>query len=256
MFKSLALSRATSNNHYLSYIMGKTKKMKSKSASPKAASPRRRGKSSVGQSSPARKKPSSPQSSSVTADLRKTTKTRKSALPTTPTRQKTKQSSTTPNSSSTSSSKRTLSRIKDLTLASPEGKKSSKKHRPTKTVAVPSGRGKGDASSPSTKLPKFTDIDWVSKQGILQALSKYNQPDQYLGLELREQIILLASNFTPTDLRPLLMNLVAQAGEDFRNINWDNYTSTKKIAPKCARLIVTILNAKTKLAIPQKIVVK
>ena len=141
-------------------------------------------------------------------------------------------------------------------MASPEGKKSSKKHRQTKAVGVPSGRGKGDASSPSAKLPKFTDIDWISEQGILQALPKYNEQDQYQGLKLREQIILLASNFTPTDLRPLLMNLVAQAGEDFRSINWDNYTSTKKIAPKCARLIITILNAKTNLAIPQKIIVK
>ena len=202
--------------------------MKSKPALPKAVSTRRQGKSSIGQSSPARKKPSSSQSSSVTADLRKTTKTRKSTPPATPTRRKAKQTSTTPNSSSTSSSKRTLSRIKALALASPEEKKSSKKHRPTKAVAVSSGRRKGDTSSPSVQLPKFTDIDWVSKQGILQALSKYNQPDQYLDLELREQIILLASNFTPTDLRPLLMNLVAQAGEDFRSINWDNYTSTKK----------------------------
>ena len=234
--------------------MGKTGNMKP-SASPKAAPKRRSGKSpKAGTSSPSRKKSPSSQSSPATA----TSKAKKMPKPTSPAvhaRGKAKQSSK-PTSSLTPSSKQNLSRMNEPTLVSPEKQKSSKKHRPKKSVAVASGKGKVDASPPPKSLPKFTDIDWVSKQGILQALSKYNQPDQYLGLELREQIILLASNFTPTDLRPLLMNLVAQAGEDFRNINWDNYTSTKKIAPKCARLIVTILNAKTKLAIPQKIVVK
>ena len=88
---------------------------------------------------------------------------------------------------------------------SPEDQKLSKKHRPKKSVVVASGKGKGDASIRSKSLPKFTYIDWESEDGILQALSKYNKKDQYQDLSLREQIILLASNFTPTDLRPLLM---------------------------------------------------
>ena len=105
-------------------------------------------------------------------------------------------------------------------------------------------------------LPKFTDIDWESQEGILQALSKYNKKAQYQDLNLREQILLLAGNFTPSDLRPLLMRLVASAGEDFRNIDWDSLRSVKRIAPKCARLIITIVNAKTNITVPKKIVVK
>ena len=102
----------------------------------------------------------------------------------------------------------------------------------------------------------LTSIDWESHDGILKALSKWNKKDQYQDLSLQEQIILLASNFTPTDLCPLLMSLLASAGEDFRNIDWDNYRSMKRIAPKCAQLIITIVNAKTNIAGSKKVVVK
>ena len=243
-------------HHYCLYIMGKTGNNDS-FASPKATPRRRSGKSSkVGQSSPARKKSPSPQSSMTSAaSTAKKKKARKATSPGTPVRRKAKQSSR-PTSSSTSSSKRNLSRMNEPALVSPEDKKSSKKHRPKKSVAVASGKGKGDASIRSKSLPKFTSIDWESQDGILQALSKYNKKDQYQDLSLREQIILLASNFTPTDLRPLLMRLLASAGEDFRNIDWDNYRSTKRIARKCAQLIITIVNAKTNLSGSKKVVVK
>ena len=234
--------------------MGKTGNMKP-SASPKAAPKRRSGKSlKVGPTSPSRKKSPSSQSSPTTA-ASKAKKTRKPTSPVAPVRGKAKQSSK-PTSSLTPSSKRNLSRMNELTLVSPDKQKSSKKHRPKKSVAVASGKGKGDASPPPKSLPKFTDIDWESQEGILQALSKYNKKDQYQDLNLREQIILLASNFTLTDIRPLLMKLVASAGKDFRNIDWDRLRTVKRIAPKCARLIITIVNAKTNIAVPKKIVVK
>ena len=105
-------------------------------------------------------------------------------------------------------------------------------------------------------LSKFNNIDWESEHGILQALSKYNEQDQYQDLSLREQIILLVGNFLRMDLCPSLMNLAANTGEDFCNIDWDKYKATKRIAPKCAQLIITIVNAKKNLAIPEKIVVK
>ena len=234
--------------------MGKTGNMKP-SASPKAAPKRRSGKSpKAGPSSPSRKKAPSSQSSPATA----ASKAKKMPKPTSPAvraRGKAKQSSK-PTASLTPSSKRNLSRMSEPTLVSPEKQKSSKKHRPKKSVAVTSRKGKGDASPPPKLLPKFTDIDWESQEGVLQALSKYNKKAQYQDLNLREQILLLASNFTPTDLRPLLMRLVASAGEDFRDIDWDSLRSVKRIAPKCARLIITIVNAKTNIAVPKKIVVK
>ena len=104
--------------------------------------------------------------------------------------------------------------------------------------------GKGNVSRSGNTLPKFNNIDWESEHGILQALSKYNKQDQYQDLSLREQIILLMGNLLSKDLCPLLMNLAANTGEDFRNIDWNKYKGTKRIAPKCGQLIITIVNAK------------
>lgn len=105
-------------------------------------------------------------------------------------------------------------------------------------------------------FPKVHKIDWESQKGVLKALAKYNKNDQYEGLMFGQQVILLANNFTPTDLRPLLSNTTKNTGQVYRIIDWDRYKSTKRISPELSRLIVKIVNAKADLAVPSKIVVK
>ena len=115
---------------------------------------------------------------------------------------------------------------------------------------------KADDASSADMLPKVHKIDWESQRGILIALSKYNKNEQYGDLTFSEQIILLANNFTPTDLRPLLSHTAQSAGHDYGSIDWDSYKSTRRIGPKLASLIVKIVNAKADLSVPGKIIVK
>ena len=106
-------------------------------------------------------------------------------------------------------------------------------------------------------LPNVHKINWESQNGVLKALSQYNynKNNQYGYLTFSEQIILLANIFTPPDLCHLLSHTAQSAGQDYGNIDWDRYKSTKRIGPKLARLNVNIVNAKADLAVLRKIIV-
>ena len=54
-------------------------------------------------------------------------------------------------------------------------------------------------------LPEAHEIDWASASSILAALALRNHPGEYEEKSLYEKIVVLAYNFSPSNIRPVYM---------------------------------------------------
>ena len=60
-----------------------------------------------------------------------------------------------------------------------------------------------------------------------------------------ERIILLAYNFSPSDIRSVYMLTESRAGYNMKSLKMKTLKSMKALAPKLAKISIFIINAKT-----------
>ncbi len=59
--------------------------------------------------------------------------------------------------------------------------------------------------------PEAHKIDWTSLIVIRNSLALFHTPEQYENKTVFEQVVVLANNFTPTDICPVYMLTTAHA---------------------------------------------
>jgi len=94
-------------------------------------------------------------------------------------------------------------------------------------------------------LPKAHEIDWSSASSILAALALLNNRAEYEENSMYKQIVVLAYNFSPSDIRPVYMLTVSQAGYKMKSLKMKTLKSMKALAPELAKISISIINAKT-----------
>jgi len=113
----------------------------------------------------------------------------------------------------------------------------------------------GDAS-----LPEAHEIDWANALAICDALALRNAPREYESKSIYEQIVVLANNFSPTDIRPVYMLTAAKSGYDTQLLKMKMLKSMKMLAPELAKISISLINANTDIDIeddlPTNITVK
>ena len=98
-------------------------------------------------------------------------------------------------------------------------------------------------------LPEVHEIDWVNAFAIHDALVLRNYPGKYKNKSMYKQIVLLANNFSPTDICPVYMLTAAQADYDTKSLKMKLLKSMKILAPKLAKISVSLINTKAEIKI-------
>jgi hypothetical protein len=93
-------------------------------------------------------------------------------------------------------------------------------------------------------LPEAHDIDWSSASSILAALALLNNRAEYEEKSMYEQIVLLANNLSPSDIRPVYMLTASKAGYETKSLKMKTLKSMKALAPELAKISISIINAK------------
>ena len=180
---------------------------------------------------------------SAEAKTGKSTNTRRSLQ--TPERQKIKTHSapSTPStvaSNSSSSSKRAVSMMNSLDLESP----------PKKTKKL-----QDEASA--IDFEDASEIDWLSKKGLCDALTYYGEDPLLLQhVDHNDMIVLLCTHFKPNDIRPVFQGIYQDAGKNWRNLKLVKHRLMKTLAIDFAKTCVDIGNARTALIVPGRITIK
>ncbi len=109
-------------------------------------------------------------------------------------------------SNSTRSSKCTVSMMNGLTITSPSKK--------TKSVQ--------DATS-ATNFNNTTMIDWLSKEGLCEAL-QYHREDQteLENMAFHANVVLLCGKFKPNDIRPTFQGIYQEAYKNWQSLKLRN----------------------------------
>ena len=94
-------------------------------------------------------------------------------------------------------------------------------------------------------LPEAHEINLASVSSILATLVLPNHPGEYEETSLYEQIVVLAYNFSTSDICPVYMLTVAWAGYEMKALKMKMLKSMKALTPKLAKISVSIINAKT-----------
>ena len=155
-------------------------------------------------------------------------------------------------SKSTTSSKRAVSMMNGLALKTPPKKPKRKQHVAPTT----------DSLCDTIDFDNAAMIDWTSIEGVRAALAHHFPDDgDFVGLDFTDQVKLLCSKFTPSDIRPVLQGILVDAGNDWRSLKLAKLKSMKQLAPELANACVDIANAKSALSasarrVPRNIVVK
>jgi len=128
----------------------------------------------------------------------------------------------------------------------PSEKKTKKSSAPTPPpVANDSAEESDDPED--TSRPEAHEIDWTNPRSILKALTLWNDPDEFEDKSMFEQIVVLANNFSPTDIRPVYMLTANEAGYDTKSLKMKSLKSMKTLTPELAKMSVTVINAMTDL---------
>ena len=94
-------------------------------------------------------------------------------------------------------------------------------------------------------LPEAHEIDWVNVLAVRDALALWNAPGEYKNKSMYKQIVVLANNFSPTDIRPVYMLTSAKAGYDTKSLKMKTLKSMKMLAPELAKISISLINART-----------
>lgn len=91
-------------------------------------------------------------------------------------------------------------------------------------------------------MDEALSITWGTNEGIDTALAHHFVKEEYEDLSRHEQIILLANQFPPAELRPVYACLCVDMGRDRRSLKLNKFRSVKVLAPAIAKICVDSAN--------------
>ena len=153
-------------------------------------------------------------------------------------------SSSTVKTKSTTESKRNISKMSSLTMKSSTSPQKMKQRKTLNTSSLMDSSDDEYDGADDASLPEAHEIDWSSASSILAALALLNNPAEYEEKSMYEQIILLANNFSPSDIRPVYMLTASKAGYATKSLKMKTLKSMKALAPELAKISISIINAK------------
>ena len=118
---------------------------------------------------------------------------------------------------------------------------SPQKMKQRKTVTTSPARDSSDDDIDDiddTSLPKAHEIDWANASSIRAALALRNNPGEYKDKSMYEQIVLLAYNFSPSNICPVYMLTASKAGYKRKSLKIKKLKSMKVLAPELAKISV------------------
>jgi hypothetical protein len=113
--------------------------------------------------------------------------------------------------------------------------------RKTSSPSVASDEDEDDTAD--FDRPEAHEIDWSNAESIRHALSLWNSPGEIEDKSMHELIVILANNFSPTDIRPVYMLTASKAGYDTKSLKMKSLKSMKTLSPELAKMSVTLINA-------------
>ena len=115
---------------------------------------------------------------------------------------------------------------------------SKKTSAPNSAVDSPNGKG---------TRPLVNQIDWLSKQEVMDALSYFYDEREYNKITEVERIELLCGCYTPTEVRPIYFIYSVDPGIARRDVDLTCCSSRKKTGKAMSKLIVETMNMTSKL---------
>ena len=103
----------------------------------------------------------------------------------------------------------------------------------TSTDDSPKGKG--------TK-PLVNQIDWLSKQEVMNALSFFFEKFKYNEITAVERIEMLCGCYTPTEVRPIYFLYAVDSGINKKDVDLSLCSSKKKAGKAMSELIVELMN--------------
>ena len=95
--------------------------------------------------------------------------------------------------------------------------------------------------------PLVNQIDWLSKQEVMDALSYFYDKHEYNKITEVEQIELLCGCYTPSEVRPIYFMYSVDSGIARRDVDLTCCSSSKKTGKAMSKLIVETMNMTAKL---------
>jgi hypothetical protein len=133
--------------------------------------------------------------------------------------------------------------LRKIDLSSPDS--SSKKsrlcdERPDKDAAssVASSAESIDYSSPF-------NIDWTSAEEVEAAYCYHRPSDDVTSVSVREQLLWLADNYTPAEMKNVLLLVAVENGYDARSLKLKSLKTRKQVCPVFVDLVVDVMNERT-----------
>ena len=154
-------------------------------------------------------------------------------------------STSTARTKSTTESKKNISKMSSLTMKSSTSPQKMKQRKTLNTSPLVDSSDDDFDHVDEVSLPEAHEIDWSSASSILAALALLNSRVEYKEKSMYERIVLLAYNFSPSDICPVYMLTASRADYDTKSLKMKTLKSMKVLAPELAKISISIINAKT-----------